>query len=549
MLWQKDANNIYVNFCQEDFEERTFERANLLLGCPISPTKSNSYSFKNRNIGNAFYLTQKWYEAIKAYNISLCFAENGTDHISLAYGNRSACFLQLKMYDKCIADIQLAIQAGFPDRLLAKLEARRATCLEQIESNGQSAADEPELSFEADDNLACMANVLQIQRNGEYGRHIIAKSDIGVGKVILMEQAFIPSISDKYKRCETCWKSDVNLIPCTKCTSVLFCPGRCEQNPTHEIQCGMRIIDDDSMNDQQVQLVRSILIAIHEFSSPDDLMNFVEAAIASDRKEIPASLSDTESRYRAFLKLSFDRKTIVKDVFPTQVCFVYKTLMKHRAIKSKFSSKKYRRFLMHLIGQHLCTIQCNTGALMFNNKSAFNISQVMTENLSILVNYINHSCAPNVTIMSIDDRNVCVTLRPIKQGDQLFVSYFRNDVMQHNTINRQQYLRDICDFHCKCERCVPSSTMDPSGLEKMKSDPCYQYVRKNTNAMNCCTRYGRNERVLVMCSCSKNKKRDAIKTVEKSTEFLNRYGHMPWTTELDFVVNCFEKALKDQIDE
>lgn len=533
MLWQKDENDLYINFCRDVFDERTFENANLLLGFQLAPTKSNRYAITCRKTGNVFFATTQWYDAIRSYNISLCFAENDSESNigSLAYGNRAACFLHLKMYDKCLADIQLAIESNYPEELLPKLEKRRAVCLEQIAKNEQRTIWAPELSFEADANFHSMVNILQIQRNAEFGRHITAKSDIGVGKVVLMERAFVPSLGEKYERCDTCWKSNVNLIPCTNCTSALFCPGQCEQSPHHIIPCGMRIADDDTVNDQQMQLVRSILIAINEFSSTGALINFVEAAIRSDPKTIPSSLSNTKAKYRAFLKLSFDRKTTVENTFPTQVCFVYKTLMNHRAVRPKFPSKKYRRFLMHLIGHHLCILQSNTGGLLYSPQSPYNVTQSMCENLSILVNYMNHSCAPNISLISFNEFNVCITLRPIKGGDQLFISYFRNDVIKHNTVSRQTYLRDICEFECKCERCV-TSTM-PIELEKMTTDLCYQYVRKNGNKMK----------------CSKVESGDLKMMLEKCIEFLDKFGHTTWSSELDFVVKCYEKSLRSQLKE
>lgn len=545
MLWQKGANNIYVNICQDDLDDHLFEKARVLLGFQILPTKSDFVSLKKRTVGNTFFAAKQWSDAITKYNSSLCFAKNGSENISLAYANRSACFLHLKMYDKCLADIQLAIEANYPERLMSKLEARRAVCLEQRNIDPVDIA--PELSFEADDKFPCMANVLHIQHSEEFGRHITAKSDIAVGKIVVKENAVLP-VADQYKRCNTCWKTNVNLIPCTKCTAVLFCSGRCKQSQFHNIQCGMRIIDEEYVNEHQMNLVRSVLMAIHEFSDTDDLIHFVEAAVESDAEEIPSSLLDNKSKYRAFLKLKFDRRMHEKDTFPTQVCFAYKTLINHRDIKPQFSSKKDRRFLMHLVGHHLCTIQCNTGALMRNSDSRFNVAQNMSEHMSILVNFINHSCAPNVSIITVNNVNVCITLRPIKTGDQLFVSYFRNDPLKHCTADRRQYLRDICDFYCNCEQCVPPTAV-PKELAEMKADASYKYVRKYGNKMDCCTRYGRNEGVLRLCSCSIATDEESKKLLDACIEFLNKYGQMKWTTELDFVVNCYANAVKGRFDQ
>lgn len=544
MLWQKDANNIYVNLCQEDIELRVFERARESFGSEIRPTKSNDQAYKHRNAGNLFFSTNQWLDAIESYNTSLCFAEIHSEHMGLAYANRSACFLHLKMYDKCLADIRLAMQANYPQQLMPKLVRRKAVCLEQIERNGQPSVFEPELSFEADEKFSCMANVLKIQQNEEFGRHIIATSDIGVGKVILKEEAFVPSACNKYKLCDTCRKYNVNLIPCGGCTTVLFCAGPCEQNSYHRVQCGIKIVTQEFANDQQMQMLRSILMAVIEFPNTDDLMKFVEAAIGSDPREILDSMSDAKSKYRAFLKLMFDRRTTEKETFPTQILFVYKTLRNHRLIRPKFSSKQHRRFLMHLIGHHLCVIQCNTGGIVYSMISPYNISQDMSENLSIIMNYINHSCAPNVMIISFHNFNVCITLRPIKTGDQLFIFYFRNDPVKHNTVNRQTYLQDIFKFHCNCERCL--TLPSPPELKEMKSDECYRYLRKYGNPMNCCARFEGNTRVLVMCSCIHTAKPDPKLVQEKCLEFLNKYGRLSWTAELGFVINCFEKSLKDQ---
>lgn len=548
MLWKKQENGFYVNLCQEDLELRVFERTTLGYGLP--PRKLNAQSLQHRKTGNMYFSANQWQNAITSYNTSLCYAENFTESVGLAYGNRSACFLHLQMYEKCLTDIDLAIKAKFPEQYMPKLEKRKADCLKLIEENGQSAIKEIEMSFEAHANYHGMANVLQIQQSVKYGRHVTATEKVGVGKVLFMEKAFLSTHEGKYKRCDACWKTNVNLVPCTKCTSALFCPGRCEQTEYHRIECGMRVVDVENYNDMQMQLVRSLLIAITEFASVESLMEFVEAALTSDPNEIPSTLFDIKSKYRAFLKLTFDRKTMKKETFPTQVCFMYKTLLNHPAIKPKFSTPKHSRFLMHLIGHHLCVVQCNIGALMYSSQQPTNICQAMSENLSILVNYINHSCAPNVGIYSFNEFNVCISLRPIGSGDQLFVSYFRNDSMEHNnTIFRQKYLRDICEFHCDCDRCMAATEMSNKSMaDVLNADSGYQYVRKNWNTTNCCDRYGRNERVLLLCSCIKTKAKNSKMLLEKCVEFLDKFGQMKYTPELGFVLRCLESLFRDKYE-
>lgn len=42
------------------------------------------------------------------YNKSMCFAKVRTEQMGLAYANRSSSFLNLKMYRKCLIDIEYA---------------------------------------------------------------------------------------------------------------------------------------------------------------------------------------------------------------------------------------------------------------------------------------------------------------------------------------------------------------------------------------------------------------------------------------------------------
>lgn len=54
--------------------------------------KSDDVARLDRDLGNEFFRKKKYREAMELYNHSLCFAENGSQNIALAYSNRSACF-------------------------------------------------------------------------------------------------------------------------------------------------------------------------------------------------------------------------------------------------------------------------------------------------------------------------------------------------------------------------------------------------------------------------------------------------------------------------
>ena len=45
---------------------------------------------------------------------------------------RSACFFQLKKYDDCLTDIELALEAGYPTHIVYKLYIRQCKCLLEL---------------------------------------------------------------------------------------------------------------------------------------------------------------------------------------------------------------------------------------------------------------------------------------------------------------------------------------------------------------------------------------------------------------------------------
>jgi len=72
---------------------------------------------------------------------------------------------------------------------------------------------------------------------------------------------------------------------------------------------------------------------------------------------------------------------------------------------------------------------------------------------------MNHSCAPNVAVMKQgdgrDDLSCFIAIRPIKPGDELFISYIEGEEDMKRT-ERRNLLADYM-FLCECVRCSPPS--------------------------------------------------------------------------------------------
>lgn len=76
-------------------------------------------------------------KAIECYNKAICFAETGSEELSLAFANRSAIYFGLHLYDACLKNIKIAKEAGYPKRLMRKLDEREKRYTEAAEQMSQ----------------------------------------------------------------------------------------------------------------------------------------------------------------------------------------------------------------------------------------------------------------------------------------------------------------------------------------------------------------------------------------------------------------------------
>lgn len=103
--------------------------------------------------------------------------------------------------------------------------------------------------------------------------------------------------------------------------------------------------------------------------------------------------------------------------------------------------------------------------------------------------------------------------------DQVFINYLGEDV--HKPIEqRQKSLKENWGFDCKCDKCEPIEYSNEH--DAMKTDPSFKYVIRNFE----------NNQI-----APDNTKRMQLK--KQCIKFLKKYGHLQWSTELEFVINCF----------
>lgn len=525
MLWKKESNSSDAMYIDLFRGHKTVEVQYCLH--KLSKMEQNSLGVYYKNDGNADKLRKhgnqlfdrcSFAKAMKFYNESLCYAKIESKTLGLAYANRANCFLKLKMFKKCLADIELALANHYPEHQAKKLEARKMECLKLMEiEDDQSDSNAAELDFEANEQYPCLANVVTMQKNDEIGHHLVATADIEVGKTVMIEQCYVGvTKNDHYKLCNVCLKENQNLIPCKKCTSALFCAD-CKNTNLHDIECDMNFGCPAGFKFMDV--VRSISLAKNAFGSAEELIAFVENILQSDAIEA-INLADKQSVYRAFFQ-SYP-KWQTAGLYLQQAFLFHRLLIEQNEMKAFFRTAAHQRFLMHLVQHHILMIL--RGA--FNKRIApiggVNITDTY---VNIIATHLHHSCVPNVCHILNNGSIRCVVIRPIRKGEQLSISYVTLHDFDSNV--QRQYVLKQRYVNCCCKRCQLKS---PSHSKK-KANPNFVHIERIFNKEKLYRGYFDRKQIDVM--------------KEKCFDFLNKYGQMESCREMDHIIDVLYLLLSE----
>lgn len=228
----------------------------------------------------------------------------------------------------------------------------------------------------------------------------------------------------------------------------------------------------------------------------------------------------TNQMYRAFLKLPINDGIIDSEQFVCLIFEINKLLQKIPKIDSMFNTKKYRRFLMHLIGQHIQIVENNSVQGCVRSMSGSNKGQMVTwyNHIGLIEKYFKHSCAPNVVTGEGDGNHVFITVRPIKKGEQLSFSYFM--FLLDSKEKRQQILWERKRMNCRCTRCQGVSASSAQ-RQQLASDKNYQHIALNFSPMDL------NDMTKVKAM------------TERCVTFLKKYNQITWCDEIGTIVQAY----------
>lgn len=175
--------------------------------------KSNEQAALYQELATDLLGDSKFYDALVAFNRSLCLALPGSVEMSLSFEGRSEIYFKVGQFEKCLKNIKAAREHQLPPDKAFACDEREKLCYEHL--GEKLPIDELvnlfKLSYPANEKIPFIADCLSICECEEFGRYIVATHDLKPGDVIVAEETpfnFISS-SSLFTRCFNCLKSNM----------------------------------------------------------------------------------------------------------------------------------------------------------------------------------------------------------------------------------------------------------------------------------------------------------------------------------------------------
>ncbi|XP_067005108.2 SET and MYND domain-containing protein 4 [Anabrus simplex] len=434
------------------------------------------------------------------------------DGLSLPLGlaARSEVLLELREYELCIADIQLAMKEGFPEQRRFQLYWRMGRCYRNMgqvakarvsfqvalkiiaqyqveigkdstsyaitlnqELSNISASEEikepykdpqkadpvlPEVTGVSNPELPAASSRVKIESSEGAGRFAVASTTIKSGDTIVVEGPYAACLLTEYfgSHCHHCFKRVKAPVACPDCSSLAFCSPACRDEACasyHKYECHYM--------DMLIGSGMSILCHVAlRMVTQSGLEHFLKI------KDSLATTGKTPSRdsYSAVYNLvTHSDKRPAED-------FLHRTLMAIFLLKILKSSKFFKTtsdnqtsltdeetFIGSLLLRHLQLLQFNAHEIFETKMEApgkFRGARTLYIGVGIYptVALFNHDCYPAVSRYFVGKSIVIRALRPLEQG-QVVAENYGPIFVKRPRAARQRTLLSRYWFHCDCQAC------------------------------------------------------------------------------------------------
>ncbi|KAJ8678888.1 hypothetical protein QAD02_014675 [Eretmocerus hayati] len=392
------------------------------------------------------------------YTKAIAYAPPNSEALALGYSNRSALWLHVQKYDLCLRDIKRALQITASEGLKEKLISRQKKCLDLHEGVKKDCIKLKLPILKPSKLVPCAAESIALTYNEKYGRHYIATRDLRPGEIILIEESPYIAVNhyQKYLICSHCLAFAWAGIPCEFCVYTVYCSETCKKEAWHlyhENTCPrLPLLQSVAEVSKDLFLFVDMSTRIIDiFVKKEGVETMLkEAAMIDKRKGLVGAetyLREDNLDCRKFRSLyGLSNCKIIDHAQPPSLSTIRDKLS---YIQKNGNSTK---FVAAPIGS-------NDGPECYHCKD---LESCLRNNcvargaiIGPCCSFMNHSCYPNVASAFLPGpKIVMITQRPVKKGEQLFISYGpRADVESESRESRQDKLLKNYYFVCDCEGC------------------------------------------------------------------------------------------------
>lgn len=182
-------------------------------------------SLKLREKANNKYQEGHFETALAIYNQALLKSDNDPVEAALCYANRAAIYLELKFYQHCIHNLDLA-EPHYPRDKIQKLQDRRQRCEREMKMQTPENVDMAEiakhmpfadmfkLSYDANPKLPFFIDAVELREDSIYQRYLATRQELKAGDVIaVLDDSIVMSVEGLSVKCFNCLKNnDYDLV-------------------------------------------------------------------------------------------------------------------------------------------------------------------------------------------------------------------------------------------------------------------------------------------------------------------------------------------------
>lgn len=131
---------------------------------------------------------------------------------------RASSFRHARLFDECMADLQLSLNYGAPKAIVNKERIKCSLAEEECEQLKRPSFFK--LSYKPNRKLPELADCLELRENQQFGRHIISTRDLKAGDIVGLSEPFFKAfdVNALYFRCSHCFKENfMRLLGCKSC--------------------------------------------------------------------------------------------------------------------------------------------------------------------------------------------------------------------------------------------------------------------------------------------------------------------------------------------